>query len=78
MRFRGVSRSTTTTSTATSMIPMKTMIGVGELVLPDDPGRPDAEPGDHDDEDGPDQYEEHGDNLSVDRRVASDEQHAIG
>ncbi len=35
-------------------------VGIGELVLADDPRGPDAEPGDDEDENGSDQYEEHG------------------
>ena len=51
---------TTTTIMAASMTPMKSKTGAGQLVLADDPGVPDAEPGDHEDEHGSDQHQEHG------------------
>ena len=60
MRFRGVSRSATTMSDGGEHDPDEDDVGIGELVLADDPGGPDAEAGDDEDENGSDQHEKHG------------------
>ena len=49
-----------TTMTAASMTPMKQHVWIGELMLADDRRSPDAEAGDDQHEDGPDQDKKHG------------------
>ncbi len=49
-----------TTTIATNMTPTKTTIGIGELIISDDRRRLDAEAGNHEHEDRPDQYKKHG------------------
>ena len=60
IRFRGVSRSTTTTTTAAIMTPTKTTYGLASWFSPTICASPDAQAGDDQHEDGPDQDQEHG------------------
>ena len=60
IRFRGDSRSATTTTTAATIIPTKSEIRIRELVLADEARDLDSQAGHHQHEDGPDHDQQHG------------------